>query len=255
MRTRRRRKRFTWFPITGTAAQGEGIAPFQQQLIQLNVLPTGAISTISIPVVPDSPTEPAQTALEDSLSDIIGSEYVIERICGACFVSVWGRDDDPPGTIFPKLILVTAGFFVGRSNDAISGGDLPIGDEGTINGAVAVNSYSGLALNTIREPWMWRRTWLLHTGQGGNAPFTSGTVASDNRSQTGLNNTSSLDVKSVRRVGNDDRLWFNLSARSLDNDILSNEALPTTIGDNTVSAVLDYRVLGALRKAKNSSTF
>lgn len=270
MRTRRRRrKKYTWFPNIGSSAVLELVDPFQQLLFQVTLPPDGSITTLVNPVTIDTPLEGTDISADDQLSEIIGNDYVIERIVGKVFLSCDQPADDSPAAIFPKTALIACGFFVARANDSGSGGGLstPIGSatpqERTAN-------YGPLSLDTVREPWMWRRTWILSTGRASaaagpakNVPFSPLLDLTGGSSSfpptTNIEAGSALDgphidVKSVRRVRQDERLWFAVSARVLDNEWAGIER-PNTTGAEMVSGVLDYRVLGALRKAKNSSTF
>lgn len=270
MRRRRRRAKYTWFPNLGSAAVNELTEPYQQLFFTMDLPPNGGLVTVVNPVTIDTPLEGTDITADDQLVEVIGNEYVIERIVGKLFLSCQAAADDPPATIFPKTVLIGAGFAVARANDTNSGGGLntPIGSATLTE---RNDNYGPLSLDTIREPWMWRRTWILSTGRappqagpGIGTPFapildtTSG--ASSFPPTTNLLHGSALDgphldVKSVRRVRQDERLWFCVSARTLDNEFVAFAQLPNTVGANIVAGILDYRVLGALRKAKARSNF
>lgn len=61
-----------------------------------------------------------------------------------------------------------------------------------------------------------------------------------------------IDAKSVRRVGNDERLWFAVSAVNFplvtQSEIVVNQ-------DVQIRGYLDFRVLGRLTRAHNRSNF
>lgn len=59
-----------------------------------------------------------------------------------------------------------------------------------------------------------------------------------------------IDVKSVRRIGQDDRLWFSISTVAL-GPVQTEEQ--TFVGG--VQGYLDVRILGNTRKAKNDGKF
>lgn len=261
MRKRRGRKKFTWLPVRGSAARLELVPPFNQLLAQLTVPPNGDVVTGIAPLTIDTPLEGTDITSDDQLNEVIGSEYVVERIVGRCFLSADQPDDDAPAAINPKTFLIGAGFFVARANDSSSGGgqDTPIG---SATAAERQGNYSVLSVDTVREPWMWHRTWILNTGRvtanlaAFQLPFSNllVDVAKHNLNMSGLMSPH-FDVKSVRRVRQDERLWFAISARTLDNEWTNTGSIPNNTAVNGVTVVLDYRILGALRKAQNRSNF
>lgn len=268
------RRRYTWFPVVGTGALDESQDNFNQRFFTQDIAPTGASSVDISPVVPDVPAEGDEINVDapGQLVQAIGQEYVIERIVGKVFLSCQGRADDPPTTIFPKSLLVGAGFFVARASDADAGGgpNVPIGG---VTLAERRENYSPLSEDAIREPWMWRRVWVLSTqrppviraGLGSFFGPVQTLLAGSGVTQVGGAPTTNIDygsaldgphfdIKSVRRVGNDERLYFVIAARTIDGNIAGLE-LPNAIGQNMLSGLVDFRVLGQLRRAHNRSNF
>lgn len=265
MRRKRRRQRLTWFPNLGAAPNIELTDPYQQLLFSLTMPPNGSIVTGISPITVDTPLEGTDVSSNDQLSEVIGNEYIVKRIVGKCFLSAQDVADDPPVAIQPKTYLVACGFFVARANDSGSGGGetTPIG---SASNQERTDNYGPLSLDTVREPWMWRRSWILTTGRPG-ANSAARPMAFQGLGGFNLNQANTafgtvfdgphFDVKSARRVRQDERLWFSVSARTLDNE-LGNGAgnpAPNNTGINAISGVLDYRVLGGLRRARNSSSF
>lgn len=270
---RRRRSKYTWFPTVGTETIGEGatLEVLSGRTFTVGVLGTGAISTEITPLTFDTPVDPGDvdSTARGGLVLTIGDEYIIERVVGKCFVAMQSRrnaGDDPSE---PQAALVGCGLFVTRANDSQSGGgnQTPIGSASIQERR---DNYSPISEDTIREPWMWRRTWIL-----GNDAFRSISDATQIVTFNSLNirSASSLfpptnaqygsvldgphvDVKSVRRVRQDERLWFVVSACMLPPsfDSISN-AGGTKNSNGSVSGYFDFRILGQLRKAKNRSTF
>lgn len=205
----------------------------------------GGINTLIFPVIPDPPPDGTDAADGGSpLNFIIGNEWFCERIAGSIFVGFRTPDT---GEVRPRSVLVTAGFFVARANDQGSGGgvDTPIG---SASADERNSNYSPMHVDAIREPWMFRRSWML-----GGAPDiaqafsffpTSNAFYGDVRSGT------HIDVKSVRRIGQDDRLFFAVSTVALG---------PRTGVEETftqgVQGYLDVRILGNTRRAKNDGKF
>lgn len=270
----KRRRRYTWFPVVGTVGPGEAGDNFNQRFFTIDIAPNGASAVEISPVVPDVPSEGDEINVDapGQLVQAIGQEYVIERIVGKLFLTCQGPADDPPGTIFPKSLLVGAGFFVARASDADAGGgpNTPIGSATLTE---RVENYSPLSEDAIREPWMWRRVWILNTQRrpvianglgsifGPTLNITAGTglAVTGGAPTTNIEYGSALDgphfdIKSVRRVGNDERLYFVIAGRTLDATTPGFEQ-PNTVGPNMLTGLVDFRVLGQLRRAHNRSNF
>lgn len=268
MRRRKAKRRYTWFPVVGAAGPAEN-DNFAQLIGSFTVTPFGVTDTTISPLVPDVPMEgdAINVNAPGQLVQALGQEYYVERIVGKCFLAHSAPLDDLPTTAFNKTALIGCGIFVARANDEDVGGgpNTPIG---SATPAERNENYGVLGEDTIREPWLWRRTWILNTGRTANngAPgpflpqfetingqivYTGGGVPNNLVHGSALDGPH-FDAKSVRRVGNDERLWFAISVRSLD------AILNVPGGSNnvsTVSLVLDYRVLGRLTRPHNRSTF
>lgn len=269
MRRRRRKAKVTWFPNLGSAPVIEGVESFSQLKFQLTLAPQGDPATAVSPITHDAPKEGADIGPTDQLSDVLGNEYLVKRIVGKCFLAAAQPEDDDPAARFPKVVLIACGFFVARANDSNSGGGLstPIG---SASSAELSDNYGVLSLETVREPWMWRRAWILSTGRtiappgAQNTPFGVATRPVFGNMVGGAPTTNidygsaldgpHFDVKSARRIRQDERLWFAVSARVLDNEFIGAPA-PNRTAENMVTGILDYRVLGQLRRAKNSGNF
>lgn len=257
-RGRRTRRRGTWFPTIGTnLATAENVVSGRAFALTLvNHVIITAISPITI----DRPQEGDELSSSiDSLTDVIGSEYVLQRIVGKVFAErisapdpITVRDENP-------AILFGAGFFVARANDSAVGGgaDTPIG---SATEAERRDNYSPIENDTIREPWIWRRTWILGTaGQSTLSQAGTGTIiTTTNGTSTHYPASTALygsvwdgphiDSKVKRKIGNDDRLWFAVSATPFSLDTELNNTL-------LISGYLDFRIFGSLRKARNRSAF
>jgi len=270
MATRRRKRKYTWFPIIGSSGPGEPPTDnFNQQFFNFDVAPDGTSFVGIAPIIPDVPLEgdDIDVAAPGQLVQAIGQEYVVERIVGKLFIGINTPADDPPTTIFPRTFLVGAGFFVARAADANagSGPNQPIGAASL---AERQENYSPLSEESIREPWMWRRTWLLNSGRpnantatasGAFQPVLTAFGGFPGAPKTNIEYGSALDgphfdVKSVRRVGNDERLWFVVAGRTVD-VLVGVPPTPNTVAPAAVAGCLDFRVLGQLRRAHNKSTF
>lgn len=254
---RRRRSGGTWFPNRGSAIGELPEENYGGLQFTITPNPTGAITTGILPVTFDSPFEGDNTSTGvDSLADIVGSEYVLKRIVGSLFISrTAGSDTD--STTASIAALVTCGFFVARANDGDVGGgaDTPIG---SATEAERRDNYSPIDTDTIREPWIWRRTWVL--GAAGraqrfaNQAFTNAFVGNYPASTALYGDLMSgpfFDSRVKRRVAQDDRLWFVVSSA---NYPLGSSATGGTTSPE-LEGTLEYRIFGQLRKARGSSAF
>jgi len=277
VRRTRRRTKYTWFPMSFMDL-GDGR---QEALVTGNAFNlshgTGDtdILTVIAPLTIDAPMDPSSTGLANTgdLVRQIGQDYVIERIVGKCFVAA-GAVQTVEGPPFAySSVDVTCGIFVARVNDEQSGGGIntPIGSATAIE---RISNYSPIHPDTIREPWMWRRTWqlgnaartALFTGQnmafaeGGQNHFGSTPwFPPTNAGYGSVLDGPHVDVKSVRRVRNDERLFFVISSHMTDvvTDLRnrgSGALFDDTVGPD-IFCRIEFRLLGALRKARNSSTF
>lgn len=267
---RKRRQKLTWFPTIGTANVAEGAqgnSPARE--FSIVVPAAGTTNTLISPVTFDVPGEDNLLDPEAAgqLEAALGQEYLIKRIVGKLFLSRTsgaGTIDELNVAEIPSL-LVGAGFFVARAGDSDTAdtADQPIG---TSSLAQVNNNYSPLNEGTIRAPWMWRRTWILGNraiinqmqviaslnGGGNNLqPGENGAQFPDTNALYGsVLDGPHFDIKSARRVRQDERLWFVVSVQNL--------PIGNATGSGNTSIVhglLDFRILGALRKAHNKSSF
>lgn len=273
MRRRFRKRKPQWFPVIGTGTRApEGNDNFNQRVFTLSIDPIGNQSIAITPIIPDKQVEAEDLNVNDpgQLVQHLGNAYELERIVGKLFAGASAPRDGGAGEIFPKVILLGAGFFVARQADNSAGGgsDLPIGAASVVE---QVENYSPLSEDTIREPWIWRRTWVLWTGRndaginannGGfagvvdNLGATFPAAAGAPRTTMGYGSVMDgphIDAKSGRRVNGDERLFFAVAARSLDGILGGPD--PDALLVRGIQGVLDFRVLGWLRKATNRSTF
>lgn len=242
MAARKRRTKFTWLPILGSPAIGED-DPRRANIRDVSVVVTGGEEDlILIPLLLDQPQESGDIA-GTSLVDIVGSEYFIKRIVGKFFCSYQQVIDDEVS--IPQSVLVTAGFFIARADTGLANA-LPVGTDD------ALNNYSPAAALNIREPWIWRRAWML----GNNRTVAVTTIQNPqwperNTDYGSVMDGPHIDARTARRVRKEERLWFAVSAGRAFSD--AQEGTPTSPGN--VNWLLDYRVLGALRKSVARGAF
>jgi len=230
MATRRRRARYTWFPNIGFQGDNpqDDISGFPFTI----AVPTAAESLSLVQIfdlIPDF-TQEEPTTTDNNLSDFIGNEYILKRIVGKCFAAV--SESNAAGAVD---IIFGAGFFVARADEAAP--QTPIGSSGT-DGML---NYAPLGNHTIRHPWIWRRVWKL---QNPASPIQQGVITT--MSGGSLQDGPHIDAKSARRVRQDERLFFAIQAGNVG---------AAAGAELDIGGYLDYRCLGALRKAKNRSAF
>lgn len=239
MASRRRRRAVTWLPTLGTAGPVETNDNASGRAFSLDTPPDGTTEVAITALTFDVPRDADSAALTiDTLADIIGSEYMLRRIVGKCFANSLLDSEGP------AAILFGAGFFVARAADEQQAqeGNQPIGSQSP---SERVENYNPLSDDCIREPWIWRRVWILgRDGAGEGAPSFPSTTVGYGSVQDGPH----IDAQTMRRVGNDERLWFAVAARNFPIAVAS-----TSPGQ--IFGYLDYRLLGSLLKARNRGVF
>lgn len=257
---RRRTRKYTWLPVLG---QDTGNTPeWTNCSFSSNVnIPTDNTSGVYVvPVLADRPDE--AYGVTDQIGHVLTNDYFIRRIVGKLHVAM-DQDGQPYQTGVPPspaAAEVAAGFFVARASaqDEVTGGDYPIGLAPTTNIANFEN-YSPLSRAASREPWIWRRSWNLSNRLDDETLTLPGSQPKNgNRFWPATNaeygsvlDGPHIDAKTARRVTNDERLFFAISA-----------TMPTSFtpgqnpaNDGTIQFTLDVRILGALRRSKNRGAF
>lgn len=263
MRRRSRGSRFTWMPMLGTTFTGGEGGSYQTNNIRVilsarhdNSLPPtqggdvrGIPSLVITPLVPDYTEQPDPAhGLGMTLADYTqGQDWFLRRIVGklqiACAANQVG---DTQLNAWPAL-LVTAGFFVARAQDA---------SPGVVDGQEA--EFDPQALDNIRQPWIWRRTWTLGAAQvaaSGTEPQWSAVWPNSTEEFGSMADGGHIDAKTLRRIRREQRLWFAMSCVGT-GEFDANTAVSGTDEEQPIIyANMDVRVLGAMRRSNNKSTF
>ena len=142
------------------------------------------------------------------------------------------------GSATSSLVDVALGFIVCKTYDD----GAPLTD---------FNEVNPLSQDSMEDPWIWRRRWLLNPQQGllpgvtniagTNAPYTWQAPASTMGYGSVLDGPH-IDAKTARVIHRQERLFGVLAARRYYNDVT-----PTNELDQSVVMLLDYRLLGSLR--------
>jgi len=245
---KRRKTKYTWLPTIGQDAGAEAGVPDDAGFSFASAVTEKGEDLVLSVLLVDEPFEGNDEA-SVSLADQIGSEYYIRRIVGKFHASYSQLGQNVGNQIIPDSCLVTAGFFIARADT--SNLNEPIGAPTT-----PLENYSPRARQNIREPWIWRRTWMLgnNLADGLTIPptglvrgncFFPATTAGYGSVLDGPH----IDAKTSRRVRKEERLFF---ACSVFGGVTSG-SVPDTPG--LLQCHLDYRVLGALRKSVARGAF
>lgn len=243
-RSRKRRPRVAWFPIFGAAPITEATsnpAPGLEQVFEVdNFVPNGDVVWDATALTFDI-SEGAFAAQNDpnakTLRDIIqGNEWRLRRIVGKAFIHVTsGTQGATAGT----LADVALGFIVVKTDDDGN----PTTDFSVVN---------PLAQDSMEDPWIWRRRWLLQPS-GLHYPTVPNTGDLRNSYQyvqypsttAGYGSVMDgphIDAKIGRRIHRSERLYSVLAARKWNPAI----GTGTAVVDFRVTSLLDYRILGSL---------
>jgi len=264
---RRRRRTNTWFPTLGFQPTAQGTSAGSGRPFILPVNPDGDFNTLIVPIIPDTPVQAGSFDPNEpgNLVRTIGQEYIIERIVGKLFAALEARRNAGNDPSVPVSALFGAGLFVARAADIVTStgaqDQQPVGAD---DASDRHQNYGPLALDTVREPFMWRRVWAL-----GNRAFNDIALASQVVSFNSANFTDPrqgfpystahygsvmdgphIDCKSSRRIRNDERLFLSLES------VIFPANTPTPVNNQgNIAGYIDYRVLGRLVKSKNASNF
>jgi len=198
----------------------------------------GAISvganpvSTSVQIFPVVLDEPQGVALAtSSLSDVEGSAYRLRRIVGKIFI----QPDQTASIVAndPTSFYVTASFII-----------LRVDNTGTALAPLA--TYDNQALDQIRDPHIWRRSWLLSNLAGVTALniATVDTRISFFRRDTtefgSVQDGGHIDAKTARVVSDEERLFLVVTAVPIDGNAQGRDSL--------LLVVADLRVLASMRK-------
>jgi len=249
----RRRRKYTWFPSNLSPIRGESV----DTRVNLNGITGGlavdgtvqGITTLPLCISDFVNTgSNYEGTIVDPLSEVVGQEYVVERIVGKFFA--WTHWAPNTTNSLDASVAVGLGLCVARAEESTDSTEWPIGSQ-TVQ--TAVQNYSPLVFENTREPWMFRRTWMLGARNiDANKPdqFGSSAFPPTTAGYGSLQDGPHVDVKSVRRVRQDERLWA----------IIAVERYPFGLEVEPAQEIelrfwFDYRILGQLRRAKNRSNF
>lgn len=255
-RYRRRRKPVVWLPNTGTQLSNAGTILSQSSAIifaqGITIANVSSTVVVETPMVLDNPQGADLAAFPETLAQhqtrALDEEtdfgYTLKRIVGSLHIGLVATSALAGSS--PAAVLVQAGLIVRR-----------VDDSGNSFAAATVDDSDPGNLRNNTDPWIWRRDWVLTPIQkllaAGSSTLLPAPDAGDtfaamanqlpniNDFQTGPNGTSTVDTRIARRIGPEERLFFDLAFSSLNLD-------PQKDAQNfSAFVVFPYRVLGTLR--------
>lgn len=238
---KRRRSKVTWFPVDPTVynVSQPGVTWFESSL----TFPAGSVAgdtaINAVPLTLDETQDWDDGAAQGtSLRDIVeGQDYMIQRVVGKVWMQV---DPYENGTLREAICAI--GLAVLPSSNEDNSPNLP------------AEEWNPLFARNSMQPWLWRRTWRLDN----RAIWDDGaTPPQPNNSTKGFPGQTSdygdresgghLDSVVRRRVTKEHRLY-----------IIAAAGIIQAVGEAENSEVwwgYDLRVLGGMRRARNSSSF
>lgn len=253
---RRRRTKYQWLPNIGQAGvnnQTEEDSAFISAVFNGAISDGGQTNLLIAPLIHDTPKEGATDSgvIGTPLAYLIGNDYILRRIVGKCFISQGQRSTEAVNT----SVIHTVGIFIARADDENvgTGTNGPVGSSALVT---ALQDYGPQHLDVIREPWIWRRSWILSVTSANPAVTIPPQPLGDERypgTTAGYGSVLDgphIDAKTVRRVGQDNRLFVAWQARTF----------PINIGgdvneNHSALMTLDLRLLGRLTKARQKGSF
>lgn len=252
-RFRRRRPNAVWMPVYGNSAGDGNTASYaggNTGVIPVDV--SGEITVEAVPVTFDY-TESAwqvQTAggtNPQTLHDIVsGQEWRLRRIVGKAHITSGIRLPEGTGSLpndTPQAVEVAAGYIVLKTDEE---GDLLTDIEET----------NPLVQESMDDPWIWRRKWILRLGGSNHITPNYGTIYSSDygplttdfpyttMAYGSVADGPHIDQKTARVIHRQERLFLMLAVRVWNPgySITFSNSNPITVNYN-----FDHRFVGSLR--------
>lgn len=224
---RRIKRKYTWLPILPTDV-GEGVpgASWFHNTVLVDPAQDTAF-TQAVEITYDETVTDAGSEGDNTLRDRVeGQEFIIERIVGKVWAAV--AQDTTSDNAWRVAI---AGFALAV---------LPTTNTG--QQVLQESDFNPLVADNMDKSYMFRRTSTLWN----NAQPQNGLLGPTNMQNDGPD-YGFVDARSVRRVHRDERIYAIFSVQ-----FMENIGTPT---ETEWSYGYDLRILGAMRKAKNTSAF
>lgn len=242
---RRRKRKVQWLPEPGTQLVQNGVAALDvfdnpAALEFVAVTQPGIPTTFAAPLVTDQPVSETfagstVAVLQNTgLNQTNSFGYKLIRIVGDIFIACSLNDTqaaNPPG------VLVQAGIIV-RRVDPRDGSPLATAEAQDVG-----------AIGNVPDPWVWQRNWVLQARDRqtvvGRRVLSAITRFPQSNIEYGTKHHIAIDQKTARRIGPEERLFFNLTAWQLP---LNQTDVENVATDDVLNlyVVLPYRVLGTV---------
>lgn len=229
-RFRRRKPTVVWLPISGTQNLAQQvIAPLLSGDIPVEA--NGGIATTFTALTFDYDAEVILQANQlPSLADFEQSSYRLRRIVGKVFVAMKQEAGSAPPAVRQAAGIIAAGFMVLRVQEQTGA---PLG---------TAAQYNPLNEDNIRDPWIWRRTWILSNGLSGSPSQPQwGEMPFSNVEYGSAYDGAHIDQKTARVIGPEERLFFIVGTQGLDAAAVDEPS--------HLRYVLDVRLLASMRRA------
>jgi len=249
---RRRRPKYTWMPTLGSRFNQDTFPGSTPNFLSLQLEPnandasppTLARGLVAQAIIPDFPvTVTDDTAGQYTLRDITeGQDWVLKRMVGKAHI--WAQAGEYIPTADWPMVYVSLGFFVARAQD-----DNP-GDPD-----LEQTEFDPLNVDNIRQPWIWRRTWLLGNPvwtRTASAPIGGFDFPTSNLEYGSVADGPHIDSKVSRRIMREQRLWVAASVMGI---LPGQGSVSNADPDPTINMLIDLRILGAMRKSKDRPAF
>lgn len=229
---RRRKPKVVWLPCTNTFSTDPGLrTTWQVTNGPLDTTAPGNGATLELPVVQDF-TDKLPTDAEASLADMESTGYRLRRIVGKVYVFL--SQPGPGLSGHSAVVGVTAGLII-RSVATATGASM----------ASAFGQANVDDLDNSMDPWIWRRSWLLgisDTIAAGGLQFRDIPAQNFANQYPGGNSEGPhVDQKTARIVGNEERLFLNVTARTIFNSI-NPDFTPSLVVMSELRALASMRV-------------
>lgn len=196
-------------------------------------------------VIPDfTPTvDDNATSLTNTLNDLVqGQEWFCDRIVGKVHLGCQAGAAGSSSLVWPT-VFVKLGFFVARSID-----------EAPQNIDLQTAEYDPLEANNAMNPWIFQRSWMMSNTANTTETATTRTFPVFTTDQYGsAYDGPHLDIKTKRRIRKEERLWMVIRVKGFSSGITL--VTGSAAAQPTICGMIDLRVHGSMRRAKNNSRF
>lgn len=258
MRKTRRKRRYTWLPIDGSTNTNDTVSTTTVLALDVtDAAPIGSVTTITFDQNQEALTGAGAMAGSTPLNDLLGEEYFLRRIVGKVWANLTVNVTTAALSGNCPAVCVTAAFYIARQDL------LQVAQP--IDWAAEASLYNPADTSVIREPWIWRRSWVLGIVDRiglppgitsvGSKTVAGTTYPACNADYGSVLDGPHIDAKTARRIRQEERLFFTAFAQTYP----IGQDLPRTAGVADMQYVVDVgydvRLLGALRKTRNRGSF